>query len=176
MSAAEALNAARAAGIRVGVGGDDLVLEGVAAPPPAMLDLLSRNKAGILALLRPGDDGWSAEDWRAFFDERAGIAEFDGGLPRDRAEARAFACCVAEWLNRNPVSPALYRCVNGAGDERHDPLLLFGTEMTGHAWLHSRCSSARRSARKADAIAALEAMGIEKPAKFPDDLGKNELA
>ena len=26
---------------------------------------------------------------------------FDGGLPRDQAEAPAFACCVAEWLNRN---------------------------------------------------------------------------
>jgi hypothetical protein len=96
MSAAEALNDARAAGIRVGIDGDDLVLEAFAAPPPAMLDLLSRNKVGIVALLRPGDDGWSAEDWRAFFDERAGIAEFEGGLPRDRAEARAFACCLAE--------------------------------------------------------------------------------
>jgi hypothetical protein len=45
---------------------------------------------------------WSGEDWRAFFDERAAIAEFDGGLPREQAEARAFTYCVAEWLNRNP--------------------------------------------------------------------------
>jgi hypothetical protein len=79
-------------------------------------------------------------------------------------------------LNRNPVSPALYRCVGGGGDERHDPLLLFSTETTGQARLHSRCWFAWRSARKADAIAALEAMGIERPAKFPDDLGKNEVA
>src|SRR3954468_14916795 len=28
--------------------------------------------------LRPGDDGWSINDWQVFFDERAGIAEFDG--------------------------------------------------------------------------------------------------
>jgi hypothetical protein len=47
--------------------------------------------------------GWSREDWQVFFEERAGIAEFDGGLPRLEAEARAFTCCVAEWLNRNPV-------------------------------------------------------------------------
>ena len=52
--------------------------------PLAILDLLSRHKPGIVALLRPGRDGWSAEDWQAFFDERAGIAEFDGGLPRNR--------------------------------------------------------------------------------------------
>ena len=74
------------------------------APTPAaraVLDLLSRHKPGIVALLRPGRDGWSAEDWQVFFDERAGIAEFDGGLPRVEAEARAFACCVIEWLNRN---------------------------------------------------------------------------
>jgi hypothetical protein len=103
MSAAEALKAARAAGIRVGIDGDDLMLEVSAPPPPAVLDLLSRHKAGIVALLRPANNGWAAIDWLAFFDERAGIAEFDGGLPRQDAEARAFACCVVEWLNRNPV-------------------------------------------------------------------------
>ena len=111
-----------------------------APPPAAVLDLLSRHKAGIVALLRTGSDGWSAEDWRAFFDERAGIAEFDGGLPRAQAEARAFACCVAEWLNRNPVRSPPGRCLGcGGGEHAHDPLLPFGTEPTGHAWLHSRC-------------------------------------
>jgi hypothetical protein len=66
--------AARAAGIRLGIDGDDLVLEASAPPPPAMIDLLSRHKAGIVALLRPAEDGWSAEDWQVFFDERAGRA------------------------------------------------------------------------------------------------------
>jgi hypothetical protein len=49
------------------------------------------------------------EDWRAFFDERAVIAEFDGGLPRDQAEARAFACCIAKRLNCNPLRPSTRR-------------------------------------------------------------------
>ena len=65
-----------------------------------MLDLSSRHKEGILALLRPANDGWSGQDWLAFFDERAGIAEFEGGLPRAEAEARAFDCCVADWQSR----------------------------------------------------------------------------
>ena len=39
-------------------------------------------RRSVIALLRTGSDGWSGEDWRAFFDERAAIAEFDGGLPR----------------------------------------------------------------------------------------------
>ena len=129
MSAAEALKAARAAGIALGIDGDDLVLEASAPPPPAVLDLLSRHKAGIVALLQPGRDGWSAEDWQVFFDERAAIAEFDGGLPRADAEARAFACCVVEWLNRNLCRSPPGRCLGcGGADHGHDPLLPFGIE------------------------------------------------
>jgi hypothetical protein len=45
-------------------------------------------EAGVVALLRPAEDGWSIEDWQVFFDERAGVAEFDGGLPRIQAASR----------------------------------------------------------------------------------------
>ena len=173
MSAAEALQAARAAGIRVGIDGNDLVLEASAPPPPAVLDLLSHHKAGIVMLLRLADDGWSAEDWQVFFDERASIAEFDGGLPRPQAEARAFACCAVEWLNRTPVRSPPERCLGcGGGDHGHDPLLPYGVECTGHTWLHSRCSPAWYAGRKAEAVAALAAMGIAAPADLPDDFGK----
>jgi hypothetical protein len=80
------------------------------------------------------------------------------------AEARAFACCVVEWLNRNPVRSPPGRCLGcGQAEHSHDPLLPFGTEPTGHAWLHSRCWPAWHAARKADAIAALAAMGIDQP-------------
>jgi hypothetical protein len=78
VSAAEALRAARAAGIEVRIEGDDLALEAAAAPPADIVDQLVRNKLAIVAQLRPGRDGWSADDWLTFFDERAGIAEFDG--------------------------------------------------------------------------------------------------
>jgi hypothetical protein len=82
MSAAEALKAARAAGIKLTIDGDDLVLEASAPPPPAVIDRLTGHKTEIVAMLRPRRDGWSADDWQAFFDERAGITEFDGGLSR----------------------------------------------------------------------------------------------
>lgn len=36
-----------------------------------------------------GRADWTDEDWNALFHERAGIIEFDGGLPRARAEAIA---------------------------------------------------------------------------------------
>ena len=48
----------------------------------------------------PTDDDWLAEDWQVFFDERAGIAEFDGGLSRPEAEAQARTCCREEQMAR----------------------------------------------------------------------------
>ena len=141
--------------------GDDLELEAEATPPEAVLDLLSHHKADILRPLRPANDGWSPEDWRVFFDERAAIAEFDGGSPRAEAEARAFACCVVEWLNRNVTPSMPGRCFGCGGGERpSDPLLPFGTDTRDHPWLHRTCWSAWHRAREAEAVAALTLMGI----------------
>jgi len=161
MSAAEALKGARAAGIHLGIDSDDLALEASLPPPAAVLDALSRHKAEIVALLRPAKDGWSAEDWQVFFDERAGIGEFDGGLPRDQAEARAFACCAAEWLNRNLVRSPPGLCPGcRVPDQRHDPLASFVAEPTSYAWLHSGCWTAWHDGRKAEAVAALSKLEI----------------
>src|SRR5215211_9293985 len=83
---------------------------------------------------------WDAEDWRAYFDERAGIAEFEGGLARDAAEARAFACCVSEWLIQNPASSQPGRCAwCGAPERRGTTILPFGAQTSGRAWLHAHC-------------------------------------
>ena len=43
-----------------------------------------------MALLRPAEDGWTAEDWQVFVEERAGIVEFDGGR-RDSGPRRSLA-------------------------------------------------------------------------------------
>jgi hypothetical protein len=169
MKANDALKAARAAGIILAVDGEDLVLEAASMPPAAVLDALSQQKAEIVALLRPGRVVWSSEDWQAFFDERASIAEFDGGLPRPHAEAHAFGCCVVEWLNHNPVSSPPSRCLGCGGvDRSHDPLLPYGVERTGHAWLHSRCWPAWYADRKAQAIAGLATRGIARNGHMPE--------
>ena len=53
------------------------------------------------------------------------------------------------------------RCLAcGDGDHGHDLLKPFGIETTGHAWLHSACWPAWYAGRKAEAVAALEAMNI----------------
>src|SRR6516165_5166017 len=161
MSAAQALKAARAVGIHLEVEGDDLLLEASAPPPTAILEVLSQHKAEIVAVLRPGRDGWSAEDWRSFFEERAAITEFDGGLSRTEAEAQALACCIVEWLNRNPTPSAPGRCAWCGLDESRDAVVLpYGTEPGTHIWLHAECWSNWHCARNTDAIAALGAIGI----------------
>jgi hypothetical protein len=161
MSAAETLWEARTAGIELRVEGGDLALQAPAPPPADLLERLTRHKPDIVALLRPGRDGWSAEDWQAYFEERAGIAEFDGGLTHLEAEALAFDCCVVERMHRTFEGSPPGRCrACGGGDHVHDVLVLYGTEPTGHVWLHSRCWHAWHAARKAEAAAALFELGI----------------
>ena len=160
MSAAEALKAARAVGIHLEVDGDDLLLEASARPPTAILEVLSQHKAEIVAVLRPGRDGWSAEDWQAFFDERAGIMEFDGRLSRTEAEAQALACCIVEWLNRNPTPSAPGRCAwCGQAESRDGGVLPYGTEPGTHIWLHAECWPAWHQVRRSQATEALMRMG-----------------
>ena len=121
-----------------------------------------QKNAIIKALESNFDKPWSGEDYVAFFNERAAIAEHDGGLSRSEVEAQAFECCVTEWLNRNPVCSPPDRCLGGGEAEQpNDPLLPFGAHANGCAWLHKHCWSDWRQARTAQAVAALSAMGIE---------------
>lgn len=173
MSAVEALKQARSSGVRVGIDGDFLDLEASAPPPAEVLDLLMRHKADIVNLLRPGCDGWSGMDWREFFDERAGIAEFGGDLLRDQAEAEAFFCCVGEWLRRNPVRSPPGRCEQCGGA---DGLLLpylsdYSAKDPGHTWLHDECSHVWHLARRATAICALKDLGLH-PVRRDSDIAE----
>jgi hypothetical protein len=47
------------------------------------------------------------EYWRTFFEERAAVCEYDGGLPRPVADAGALQDAIAHWLARNPLSPGV---------------------------------------------------------------------
>ena len=44
----------------------------------------------------------NAEDWRSFYEERAAILEYDGGLPREQADRLAFESCVVGVANAMP--------------------------------------------------------------------------
>jgi hypothetical protein len=167
MSAFQALDAARAAGVEVGLNGKSLVLSAATAPPTDVLDMLRRHKCSFVSLLqgrflalRQPIQAWDPVDWKAFFDERAAIAEYDSGLPRAEAEARAFDCCVAEWMLRNRINSSQDRCLECGKSATYDALVPIGLIGSGEAWLHCGCVPAWRSARIAAAVAALSEMNI----------------
>jgi hypothetical protein len=161
MSAVMALRAARALGVELTVEGNDLLLEAASEPPAAAVESLVRHKAEIITLLRPNSDGWLAEEWRSFFEERAAIAEFDAGLPRTDAEAQAFECCIVEWLNRNPTPSGAGRCTWCGQTETNSAVVVpYRTEPGTHAWLHTECWPAWQEFRRSQALEALTRIGI----------------
>ena len=165
MNAAEVIMEAQAVGIQIWIDGDDLALKAEAQPLPGILELLSRNKPAILNWLRPGADGWSAKDWRNYFDRHANFAELNRGLPRVQAEARALNCCIGEWLTRNPIRSRPGRC-ELCGDSKGLLLpFLTGSSLKnpGHTWLHQNCSRAWHQAHRSKAVSALLAMGVVEP-------------
>ena len=161
MSAIEALRMARENGVHLSIAGADLILDADREPAPPLLETIRRHKVGIVALLTEPENEWTAEDWQAFFDERAGIAEFDDGQNRADAEARAFECCVIEWLNRNPAPSEPGRCAwCGNADSTGCQVVPFATNEHGHTWLHSRCWSPWHERRIQRAAEALWKFGI----------------
>lgn len=141
------------------IDGADLILDFDADPPVEVVEALRRHKAGILAHLRSGVVEWSAADWRAFFNERAGVGEFDGGMTRADAEAVAFEACVVEWLNRQLLpSPAGECAWCGRRESKGATVLPFG--VSRHAWLHPACWPSWHAERRRAAVAALEGFGI----------------
>jgi len=88
MSAVPALRVARAAGIELGLDGDDLLLQAAAPPPASILNLLSANKPAIIALLRRSDPGETA------IDERAAVIADNVGVPREWVEGYTRLCAM----------------------------------------------------------------------------------
>lgn len=120
-----------------------------------------RHKLAILDLLRSGRSEWTPEKWRAYFDERCGIAVSYGRRPRAQAESLALACCVTEWLNQHPA-PSVPGCCAWCG-EAEGPgavVLPFGTEPRTHTWLHAECWSPWYQTRTAEATKELHLLGI----------------
>ena len=78
MTALAVLGEAMAAGLALRAEEGRLHWRANTPPAPEFLTRLRRHKADLLELL-------------AEVDERAGILEFDGGVPREQAEAQALA-------------------------------------------------------------------------------------
>ena len=104
---------------------------------------------------------WTESEWRQFFGERAGIAQFDGRQSHEDAEALAFESCVAEWVNQHP-SPTDFGYCAACGKPRQEERTVAPFD---HTWLHPSCRRHWYEDRRADAVAELEAIGIHNTAK-----------
>jgi hypothetical protein len=120
---------------------------------------------------QPAKTPWSVQDWRAFYEERAGIRQHDGGQPvlvhsdfyaenlgirqHDSSRAEALAArgawldTVALWLERHPVCPVAK--------------LFWDSELL-------------RLARIAESVEALAALGIREPPPPPPAHKKQRAA
>ena len=85
------------------------------------------------------DETWSGDDWQAYFEERAAIREYAGGLRRDEAERLALEDAITHWLCLNPVPASDPRCgciYCNTGEQAFNclvPVLTVG----GHVWVHN---------------------------------------
>jgi hypothetical protein len=111
-----------------------------------------------LPLLPSASANWTNEDRRRRLEERSIIA-MRSGLSRAAAEM-AIEFCVVEWLNVHPDPSPPGRCAWCSKPDSPGAVSApFGTAPGTHAWLHPECWPAWQQARKANAIAALRAIG-----------------
>ena len=85
------LEQARLAGLTVIVQGDKLIIRGPRRAGSVAEQLLAHKGEVIDALtVESLTPAVLPSDWHLLWDERAAIREYDGGLPRERAEALAL--------------------------------------------------------------------------------------
>ena len=114
---------------------------------------------GLETKAREPSPPWDAAGWQALYDERAGIREFDGELPRPEAERLALDDTVSQWLTQHPPpatddSDGCVHCGAALGEDGV-PVLAGGA----HTWLHSACHPPWLAKRRAEAERALAAIG-----------------
>ena len=138
--ARQLLNELRRRQITIVLRGEKLALTAREPPPERLLQALKAQRDEVAFLLTPDASGWTPEDWRAYFEERAGIRQFEGGFERSEAERLAFGDCVTEWLTRNPERNKPTICsACGSGDKANEPVVPFGVQRFGHTWIHHGC-------------------------------------
>jgi hypothetical protein len=103
-------------------------------------------------------DHRAASDYRALFDERAGIAEFEQKLSRDDAERIALDHCITVWMSHNPATSPDDHCCWCKGSDKPGNIISYGSGP--HAWLHPKCWPSWHEARRDEATRVLVKMGV----------------
>lgn len=110
MTAAEIVDQVCTSGAKITVAGDYLELTAPRPLPDELLGRVAAHKPEIMKILRRQDT--EAEDLREYFEERAGILEYDGGLPRAKAEREA-AKITATYARNQDYQWAALRLIAG---------------------------------------------------------------
>ena len=155
------LDRVQEAGASLSVNGDKLRVATTAPMPTELVDELRQAKPQILNHLR--GDTWDATDWWAFYEERCGVIEFDGSLPREEAERRAREECGLHWLHRHPPEPTDRNVCAGCGHPIGKPGsdgVPFLAGDRGHLWIHHGCWAGWMARRREEAEKALAELGV----------------
>lgn len=118
MSAPELLEYCRTLGVALKEEGCDLIVDdptGIVSE--RLLKRLREDKPELIALLTAGGiEVKEAEDLREYFEERAGILEYDAGLPRPEAELEAARMTATYAQNKRYSWRALRAALEGCSE------------------------------------------------------------
>ena len=139
-------------GATVEPAGDRLILRaGSTAIPATLVSRVREAKADLIAILAPRKDRGVIRDKQ----------EHVGKSADQQFKHRTLEADIVDWLNQHPAPSRPGRCAwCGKSESPGAVVLPFGTEPGTHAWVHAECWHAWYAGRKADAVAALTAMGI----------------
>ena len=110
---------------------------------------------------------WSVADWRAFYDERAAIREFDGQRPRAEAERLAWGELQNEWHRRHGERTPSWQCAGCREPISGQPVFAFPDGARAHDDL--TCIAAYGKRWRSAATAALVKLGLRLPANATED-------
>ena len=110
---------------------------------------------------------WDAADWRAYYDERAAIREYDGQRPRPFAETLAWGELQNEWHRLHGDHPPAWQCAGCQKPIGGPPVFVFPDGARAHDDLGCIAAYGRRW--RSAATAALVKLGLSRPATVPED-------
>jgi hypothetical protein len=106
---------------------------------------------------------WGAADWRAFYDERAAIREYDGQRPRPEAERLAWGETLGEWHKANGSPPPSWQCAGCGEPIGGAPAMTLPDAARVHDVAGYGCLIAYGKRWRATAAKALAEMGVTPP-------------
>jgi hypothetical protein len=143
-------------GATVEPAGDRLILRaGSIAIPATLVNRVREAKADLIAMFALRKDQGLVREVHV------------GGSADQQFKDPPLEASIVEWLNNHPAPSTPGRCAwCGKLESPSAVVLPFGIEPGTHAWLHAECWPAWHQARRADAGAALRAMGITLDSPF----------